>query len=188
MLAEGADGMFGHFFFCLSYLSSRRLKYCLKGPLNPKPTSYKLYSLPVMNAYLLGHPRVLGSWGERPFIFRKLRSKLLILESGGVPSECDLDFLTCVCLRGEGDFAARHPRPHPHPHPLYMAILPFNSFSKNDFRWPFRLSTASISGSFLARDLNYFNRRSNKKIGSMLDYLRELRLLLFYCFTSTVNI
>ena len=75
---------------------------------------------------------------------------------------------------GGGGFAPRHPRPHPHPHPLYMAILPFNSFSKNDFRWPFRLATASISGSFLARDLNYFNRRSNKKIGSMLEYLREL--------------
>ena len=77
MLAEGADGMFGHFFFCLSYLSSRRLKYCLKGPLNPKPTSYKLYSLPVMNAYLLGHPRVFGELGRKAIYFQEAEEQAL---------------------------------------------------------------------------------------------------------------
>ena len=48
-LAVGADGgLFGHFFSCLSFFLSPslwetaryRLKYCLKGPLNPKqPTN-----------------------------------------------------------------------------------------------------------------------------------------------------
>ena len=45
-------GLFGHFYSQLSFLSPSpslwemaryRLKYCLKGPLNPKPTNQPIY-------------------------------------------------------------------------------------------------------------------------------------------------
>ena len=68
-LAVGAGGgLFGHFYSHLSFLSSSspslwetaryRLKYCLKGPLNPKSTN-QLHGMhdrkdPDMTAYLTG--------------------------------------------------------------------------------------------------------------------------------------
>ena len=51
-------GMFGHFFSCLSFISSPslwetaryRLKYCLKGPLSPKqPTNQRYNEKPTRN-------------------------------------------------------------------------------------------------------------------------------------------
>ena len=57
-LAVGAGGVWlGHFFSRLSFLASSslwyRLKYCLKGPLNPKQPNHPLYMLVCPCVYMV---------------------------------------------------------------------------------------------------------------------------------------
>ena len=80
-------------------------------------------------------PGTLGSLGDRPYIFRELGRKLLILGSWGALLE--FDFPTCfLASPGKGGGCAPDPL-------LQISILLFQSIllAKSDFRWAFSLIT-----------------------------------------------
>ena len=87
---------------------------------------------------------------------KELRSKLIFI-------------YLCVC-RGGGGAGRRREW-------IWGAMSEFHSFllAIHDFRLPFPLATASISGSILARDRKSFLNN----LGSLLEYFRELEL--YYC-------